>query len=68
MPIRIGVFICHCGTNIGVIVDVPKVVEYARTLPNVVCAEGNLYTCSDDGLSSIRDKIKEHNLNRIVVA
>ena len=68
MSIRVGVFICHCGTNIGGIVDVPKVVEYAWTLPNVVYAEGNLYTCSEDGLSSIRNFIKEHHLNRVVVA
>ena len=68
MALRIGVFICHCGTNIGGIVDVPAVVAYARTLPNVVCAEGNLYTCSEDGLSSIRDMIKEHDLDRVVVA
>ena len=68
MAIRVGVFVCHCGTNIGGIVDVPKVVEYAWTLPNVVYAEGNLYTCSEDGLSSIRNIIKEHHLNRVVVA
>ncbi len=68
MTVRVGVFICHCGTNIGGIVDVPKVVEYARTLPHVVYAEGNLYTCSEDGLSSIRNIIKEQHLNRVVVA
>ena len=65
---RVGVFVCHCGTNIGGIVNVPEVVEYSRTLPCVECAEGNLYTCSEDGLSSIRTKIKELNLNRVVVA
>ncbi|MEM3550555.1 MAG: CoB--CoM heterodisulfide reductase iron-sulfur subunit A family protein [Candidatus Bathyarchaeia archaeon] len=65
---RIGVFICHCGINIGGIVRVPEVVEYARKLPNVVYAEENLYTCSDDTQKRIRDKIKEHNLNRVVVA
>jgi heterodisulfide reductase subunit A len=66
--VRIGVFICHCGTNIGGFVDVPAVVEYAKTLPNVVYAEGNLYTCADDGLTAITNGIKEHNLNRVVVA
>lgn len=66
--IRIGIFICHCGSNIGGTVDVPEVVEYAKTLPYVVCAEGNLYTCSEDGLSSIRNKIQENHLNRVVVA
>ncbi|MBN2123770.1 MAG: CoB--CoM heterodisulfide reductase iron-sulfur subunit A family protein, partial [Deltaproteobacteria bacterium] len=66
--IRIGVFVCHCGSNIGGTVNVPEVVKYARTLPYVVCAEENLYTCSEDGLSSIRNKIGEHQLNRVVVA
>ncbi len=65
---RIGVFVCHCGTNIGGYVDVPAVVEYAKTLPDVVHAEHNLYTCAEDGLTSIRDKIKEHKLNRVIVA
>jgi heterodisulfide reductase subunit A2 len=65
---RVGVFVCHCGTNIGGIVNVPQVVEYARTLPCVACAEGNLYTCSEDGLSTIANKIRELRLNRVVVA
>jgi heterodisulfide reductase subunit A len=65
---RIGVFICHCGTNIGGIVNVPEVVEYARGLPYVVYAEANMYTCSEEGISSIKNNIKEHNLNRVVVA
>jgi heterodisulfide reductase subunit A len=66
--IRVGVFICHCGSNIGGVVDVPVVTEYAKTLPNVVYAERNLYTCSSDGIDSIKRAIEEHNLNRIVVA
>ncbi len=66
--IRIGVFICHCGTNIGGVVDVPAVVEYARTLPYVTHAEDNLYSCSEDGLSSLKQGIREHHLNRVVVA
>jgi heterodisulfide reductase subunit A len=65
---RIGVFVCHCGINIGGTVNVPEVVEYAKTLPSVVHAEHNLYTCSQDTQSAIREKIKEHNLNRVVVA
>jgi heterodisulfide reductase subunit A len=65
---RIGVFICHCGINIGGIVRVPEVVEYARKLPNVVYAEDNLYTCSDDTQKRIKEKIQEHRLNRVVVA
>ncbi len=66
--IRIGVFICHCGTNIGGILDVPSLSEYARTLPNVVYAADNMYTCSEVGLTEIRDNIKEHDLNRVIVA
>jgi heterodisulfide reductase subunit A len=65
---RIGVFVCHCGKNIGGIADVPSVVEYARTLPNVVYAEENLYTCSTDTQEKMRQVIDEHNLNRVVVA
>jgi heterodisulfide reductase subunit A-like polyferredoxin len=65
---RIGVFVCHCGTNIGGVVKVPEVVEYVKTLPNVVYAENNLYTCSNDTQDRIKGKIAEHNLNRVVVA
>jgi len=65
---RIGVFVCHCGINIGGVVNVPKVVEYAKTLPNVVYAEDNLYTCSSEGLSKIKEGIGKYNLNRVVVA
>ncbi len=65
---RIGVFVCHCGINIGGIVNVPEVVDYAKKLPNVVYAEANLYTCSQDTQVIIREKIKEYNLNRVAVA
>jgi len=65
---RIGVFVCHCGKNIGGVANVPSIVEYAKTLPNVVYAEDNLYTCSADTQVRIKEKIKEHNLNRVVVA
>jgi len=65
---RIGVFVCHCGSNIGGFVDVPTVAEYAKTLPDVVYANDNLYTCAEDGLSSIREAIRKHNLNRVIVA
>jgi heterodisulfide reductase subunit A len=65
---RIGVYVCHCGSNIGGFVDVPSVAEYAKTLPDVVYATDNLYTCADDGLTSIREGIRKHNLNRVVVA
>ncbi len=65
---RIGVFVCHCGSNIAGVVKVPDVVEYAKTLPNVVYAENNLYTCSNDAQDRIKAMIHEHNLNRVVVA
>jgi len=65
---RIGAFICHCGINIGGVVDVPAVVEYVRTLPYVVHAEENLYTCSQDTQEQIKKVIEEHQLNRVVVA
>jgi heterodisulfide reductase subunit A len=65
---RIGVFVCHCGINIGAYVNVPGVVEYAKQLPNVVHAERNLFTCSEEGVSAIKKAIKEYNLNRVIVA
>ncbi len=65
---RIGVFVCHCGTNIGSVVNVPDIVGYARTLDGVVYAENNLYTCSNDTQERIKSMIREHNLNRVVVA
>lgn len=66
--LRIGVFICHCGRNIGSVVDVPAVVEEAALLPDVAHAEQNLYTCSQDALERIKEIIKEKGLNRVVVA
>jgi heterodisulfide reductase subunit A-like polyferredoxin len=65
---RVGVFICHCGINIGSVVDVPEVVEYAKTLPGVAYAEHNLYTCSQDTQERIVQQIQENGLNRVVVA
>ncbi|MCK5785898.1 MAG: FAD-dependent oxidoreductase [Candidatus Sabulitectum sp.] len=65
---RIGVFVCHCGTNIGSIVDVPAVKEYARNLPNVVYAGENLFTCSQDTQEIIKNIIEENRLNRVVVS
>lgn len=66
--IRIGVFICHCGINISGYLNVDDVVEYAETLPFVAYAGQNLYTCSVDAQKIIVEKIKEFNLNRVVVA
>lgn len=65
---RIGVFVCHCGTNIGGVVNCPSVAEFAATLPNVVYTVANKYTCSEPGQQQIRDAIREHRLNRVVVA
>ncbi len=65
---RVGVFICHCGTNIAGVVDVAAVTEYARTLPDVVMADHNLFTCSTDTQARIRQAVEEHRLNRVVVA
>lgn len=65
---KIGVFVCQCGTNIASVVNVPEVVEYAKTLPNVAYAVDSLYTCSNDTQKKIKEKIKEHGLNRVVVA
>ncbi len=65
---RVGVFVCHCGTNIAGVIDVEQLVRYAQTLPNVLHAERNLYTCSNDTQKRIREKIDELGLNRVVVA
>jgi heterodisulfide reductase subunit A2 len=65
---RIGVFVCHCGANIGRVVDVPSIVEYAYTLPNVVHAREDLFACSTDAAQRIADAIRENRLNRVVVA
>jgi heterodisulfide reductase subunit A len=67
-PIRIGVFICHCGINIGGIAHVPEIVEYAKTLPHVEYAEANLFTCSEDTQVKMKEVIQEKLLNRVVVA
>jgi len=65
---RIGVFVCHCGLNIASVVDCPAVAKFAKTLDNVVLAKANKYTCSDSTQNQIKHDIKEHNLNRVVVA
>ncbi|MDD5675530.1 MAG: FAD-dependent oxidoreductase, partial [Chitinivibrionales bacterium] len=67
-PPRIGVFVCHCGSNIASVVDVEAVVKRTRLLPYVVLAEHNVYTCADGTQDQIKEKIIEHRLNRVVVA
>ncbi len=65
---RIGVFVCHCGANIGRIVNVPEAVEYCKTLPNVVHAQEQLFSCATNCAGEITDMIKEKGLNRVIVA
>jgi len=65
---RIGVFVCNCGTNIGGIANVPEIVDYVKGLPNVVHAEHNMFSCSQDTQEKMVNVIKENNLNRVVVA
>ena len=65
---KIGVFVCHCGANIGRVVDVPSVVDYALTLPNVVYAQEQLFSCATNSAQEITDMIEEKGLNRVVVA
>jgi len=65
---RIGVYVCHCGVNIGAVVNVEEVTKYAETLPNVVVAKNYLYMCSAPGQEMIAKDIAEHNLNRVIVA
>jgi len=66
--VRVGVFVCSCGKNIGGVVDVPAVVDYAAGLPGVAHSEGNIYTCSGESCEKIKEAIKNHELNRVVVA
>jgi heterodisulfide reductase subunit A len=65
---RIGVFVGDCGLNIAGSLDTEAVRAYAETLPDVVIAVGNRYTCADPGQQEIRQTIVEHGLNRVVVA
>jgi heterodisulfide reductase subunit A len=67
-PPRVGIFICHCGKNIGGVVDIPSLVESAKAIPNVEYAQDNLFSCSQDSQDQMVQMIKEHHLNRVVVA
>lgn len=67
-PLRIGVFVCDCGSNIAGTVDTGAVAEYATTLPDVTAVVRNRYTCADPGQNEIKSAIKEHALNRVVIA
>jgi len=65
---RIGVYVCHCGRNIAGVIPVDEVAEWASHLPGVVHATDTLYACADSGQTLIKEDIKKHNLNRVVVA
>ncbi|NLI80519.1 MAG: CoB--CoM heterodisulfide reductase iron-sulfur subunit A family protein [Deltaproteobacteria bacterium] len=66
--VRVGVFVCHCGSNIAGYLDCPALTEYAATLPGVVYVKNNLYTCSEAGIAEIKSAIQERGLTRVVVA
>ena len=66
--VRVGIFVCHCGSNIGGLIDCHKLAEEVKEFPNVAYAEDNLYTCSETGLNAIKKAVEEHNLNRVIVA
>jgi len=66
--LRIGVFVCDCGLNIAGTVDCAEVARSAESLPGVVCVVRNKYTCADPGQNEIKNAIREHHLNRVVVA
>lgn len=66
--LKIGVVVCHCGVNIGSVVDVPEVVKFAGSFRNVVFADELIYACSRDSIKYIIDKIKEHDLTRFIMA
>jgi heterodisulfide reductase subunit A2 len=66
--VRIGFYVCHCGSNIAGMVDVVDVAKYVEKLPGVVLSRDYKYMCSDPGQELIQQDIKEHQLNRIVVA
>jgi heterodisulfide reductase subunit A len=67
-PPRVGIFVCDCGTNIARVVDVPKVVEYAKNLPGIAHSVEETFACSVDSVSHMVETIKKEGLNRVVVA
>jgi heterodisulfide reductase subunit A-like polyferredoxin len=67
-PPRVGVFVCHCGSNIASVVDIEDVVRQTGELPHVAFVEHNVYTCADDSQESIKATIDRHRLNRVVIA
>ena len=66
--LRVGVYVCHCGSNIAGVISPPEVAEWASHLPGVVHATDTLYACADSGQTLIKNDIKKYNLNRVVVS
>jgi len=66
--LRIGVYVCHCGSNIAGVIPPAVVAEYASTLPGVVRATDTMYACADSGQNLIKEEIEKYNLNRVVVS
>ena len=66
--LRIGVYVCHCGSNIAGVIDPKEVVEFAENLPDVVHATDTMYACADSGQRLIKEDIKKYNLNRVIVS
>jgi len=66
--LRVGVYVCHCGTNIAGVINPKEVVEFAKGLPDVVHSAETLYACADSGQNQIKEDIKKHNLNRVIVS
>lgn len=67
-PVRIGVYLCRCGVNIGSYIDMDALKEFSQTLPHVVVVKTNNFTCSDPGQDVIKNDIQELGINRVVVA
>ena len=67
-PPRVGVLVCHCGTNIAGVLDIDDLVRYTATIPDVVVAQDNLFACSESGQDELVNLIREHKLNRVVIA
>ncbi|MEE8384369.1 MAG: FAD-dependent oxidoreductase, partial [Dehalococcoidia bacterium] len=65
---RIGVFVCHCGSNIAGVVDIPQVVDYSRTLPGVIYSQSQMFSCAGNTQQEIVEAIRDQRLNRVVVA
>ncbi|NHJ13713.1 MAG: hypothetical protein EAX95_08550 [Candidatus Thorarchaeota archaeon] len=65
---RVGIFLCHCGSNIAGVVNIDRVMEAIRGLPNVEHVEDYKYLCSRPGQQMVKDRIKQHRLNRVVIA